>query len=88
MLLVNNKTPQPAGMAPLKRAAVKRYVQETTGMKMANDSADLLVSLDYQLFMKDLMMEAERLSEIDGSHEILATHIRRARDFVLKKYQG
>ncbi|ODQ61356.1 hypothetical protein WICANDRAFT_61912 [Wickerhamomyces anomalus NRRL Y-366-8] len=75
-------------MAPITRSSIRRIIKSKTDLKLANDSTDILINLDYMLFVRDLMFEAEKLADKSGSSEILSTHLRMARVNVLKKYRG
>lgn len=90
-------------MPPLTRAQVRSQLKSRTNTKLAQDGTDLLVSssngnscskltsqitMNYTLFLKELVLEAEKLARKEGSKEILPSHFLRVKEQVLKKYRG
>ncbi|EFW22441.1 hypothetical protein D8B26_000878 [Coccidioides posadasii str. Silveira] len=69
------------------RATVKRIVKAHT-RKNLSKNADILIFLDYMLFMKELMREASITSKKSGEATISAKSIRRVTEGTLRKFKG
>ncbi|ODV73484.1 uncharacterized protein CYBJADRAFT_172897 [Cyberlindnera jadinii NRRL Y-1542] len=75
-------------MAPVTRSQVRKILKQRTGRTIAKDGTDVLISLDYNLFLEELVFESSKLAKKEGSREILPSHLLRVKEKVLKKYRG
>ncbi|KAJ5792241.1 transcriptional regulator family: Histone-like TF [Penicillium pulvis] len=69
------------------RGTVKRIVKAHSN-KSVSKNADILIFLDYMLFMQELMREASIRSRKSGEKNISANSIRKVTEKSLRKYQG
>jgi len=69
------------------RATVKRIVKARSGHSISKN-ADILVFLDYMLFIQELMREASIRSRRSGERGISAKSIRRVTEGTLRKFRG
>ncbi|KAL1967280.1 hypothetical protein VTN77DRAFT_3326 [Rasamsonia byssochlamydoides] len=69
------------------RATVKRIVKAHSGRNISKN-ADVLVFLDYMLFMQELMREASIRSRKTGEKSISARSIRKVTEATLRKMKG
>ncbi|EGD96280.1 hypothetical protein TESG_03732 [Trichophyton tonsurans CBS 112818] len=69
------------------RATVKRIVKSHT-RKALTKNADILIFLDYMLFMQELMREASIQGRKRGEKGITARSVRRVTEGALRKFKG
>ncbi|KAL1985529.1 hypothetical protein VTN96DRAFT_7749 [Rasamsonia emersonii] len=69
------------------RATVKRIVKAHSGRNVSKN-ADVLIFLDYMLFMQELMREASIRSRKSGEKGISARSIRKVTETTLRKMKG
>ncbi|KAJ6010573.1 transcriptional regulator family: Histone-like TF [Penicillium sp. IBT 35674x] len=69
------------------RGTVKRIVKAHSN-KSVSKNADILIFLDYMLFMQELMREASIRSLKSGEKNISANSIRKVTEKSLRKFQG
>ncbi|EEH21291.2 hypothetical protein PABG_03522 [Paracoccidioides brasiliensis Pb03] len=69
------------------RATVKRIVKAHTKRNISKN-ADVLIFLDYMLFMEELMREASIRSRRSGEKAISAKNIRKVAEGTLRKFKG
>ncbi|EON61661.1 hypothetical protein W97_00877 [Coniosporium apollinis CBS 100218] len=77
-------------MAPSQaypRGTVKRIVKAHTKRPLSKN-ADIMIFLDYTLFMQDLIREASIRSKQSGEKGISATAIKKVRETSLRKFKG
>ncbi|KAH3674346.1 hypothetical protein WICMUC_003372 [Wickerhamomyces mucosus] len=75
-------------MAPITRSQIRKVIKSKTQKKLANDSTDLLIGLNFQLFLKDFAKRAEEISDKTGSSEVQPYHFKQAAEETLKRYRG
>lgn len=77
---------------PINRTTLRKQLRASLALHSkklsANDSTDLLIMLNYKLFLKDIMKEATQLAIKDGSRQIHGWHLEDAGKLVLRKYHG
>ncbi|KOS40251.1 hypothetical protein ACN38_g8898 [Penicillium nordicum] len=69
------------------RGTVKRIVKAHSNRSVSKN-ADILVFLDYMLFMQELMREASIRSRKSGEKNISANTVRKVTEKTLRKFQG
>ncbi|QKX64307.1 uncharacterized protein TRUGW13939_11481 [Talaromyces rugulosus] len=69
------------------RATVKRIVKAHAGRNISKHT-DVLVFLDYMLFMQELMREASIRSRKSGEKNVSARSIRKVTETTLRKMRG
>ncbi|KAJ5710668.1 hypothetical protein N7488_004824 [Penicillium malachiteum] len=69
------------------RGTVKRIVKAHSN-KSVSKNADILIFLDYMLFMQELMREASIRSRKSGEKNISANSIRKVTEKTLRKFKG
>ncbi|ORY96360.1 hypothetical protein BCR43DRAFT_491567 [Syncephalastrum racemosum] len=67
----------------LKNQLEKLYPDKTLAT-----NTDIMIYLDYQLFMRSLIEEAERIAENENSRRIDESHVEKAANVVLQKFRG
>ncbi|KAF2671602.1 hypothetical protein BT63DRAFT_422143 [Microthyrium microscopicum] len=75
------------GAAFYPRATVKRITKAHTNRPLSKN-VDILIFLDYMLFMQDLVREAQIYSRQRGERGISARAVRRVREGSLRKFRG
>ncbi|OCK84596.1 hypothetical protein K432DRAFT_344880 [Lepidopterella palustris CBS 459.81] len=78
-------------MAPAQslypRSTLKRIIKAHSNKALAKNT-DIMIFLDYTLFLQDLLREASIRSKQSGERGISARSIRRVRDMSLRKFKG
>ncbi|KAF2146120.1 uncharacterized protein K452DRAFT_263700 [Aplosporella prunicola CBS 121167] len=69
------------------RATVKRIVKAHSNRPLSKN-VDIMIFLDYMLFMDDLMRESSIKSKQAGERGISARSIRKVREKSLRKFKG
>ncbi|KAJ5619610.1 transcriptional regulator family: Histone-like TF [Penicillium lagena] len=69
------------------RGTVKRIVKAHSNRNVSKN-ADILIFLDYMLFMQELMREASIRSRKTGEKNISANSVRKVTEKTLRKFQG
>ncbi|GAD94498.1 transcriptional regulator family: Histone-like TF [Paecilomyces variotii] len=69
------------------RATVKRIVKAHSNRSLSKN-ADILIFLDYMLFMQELMREASIRSRRAGEKGISAKSVRKVTEMTLRKFKG
>ncbi|KAJ5911111.1 transcriptional regulator family: Histone-like TF [Penicillium subrubescens] len=69
------------------RGTVKRIVKAHSNRSVSKN-ADILIFLDYMLFMQELMREASIRSRKSGEKNISANSVRKVTEKTLRKFQG
>ncbi|KAJ6128396.1 transcriptional regulator family: Histone-like TF [Penicillium samsonianum] len=69
------------------RGTVKRIVKAHSNRSVSKN-ADILIFLDYMLFMQELMREASIRSRKAGEKNISANTVRKVTEKTLRKFQG
>ncbi|GMM34979.1 hypothetical protein DASC09_023040 [Saccharomycopsis crataegensis] len=81
----NSKVVKPLARSRFKKI-IKSKLQKQKSLK--NDSTDLLVYLNYMLFLKTLLNEAQALQSKEDSEELTVVHLNNIRSSVLKRFRG
>ncbi|KAK8160405.1 hypothetical protein IWX90DRAFT_437524 [Phyllosticta citrichinensis] len=76
-----------APQTPYPRATVKRIVKAHSNRPLSKN-ADVMVFLDYVLFLEELVREASTASKAAGERQISAAAVRKVREKTLNKYKG
>ncbi|KAF2491858.1 hypothetical protein BU16DRAFT_530281 [Lophium mytilinum] len=76
-----------SGSSLYPRNTLKRIIRAHANRTLSKN-VDILIFLDYTLFLQDLMREAAIRSKRDGERGISARSIRRVRDMSLRKFKG
>ncbi|CAN9461556.1 hypothetical protein AA0119_g12924 [Alternaria tenuissima] len=76
-------------MAPTlyPRATVKKIVKAHSNRQMSKN-VDILIYLNYALFMQELINEASIKSKQRGERALSARSVKRVSENVLRKYKG
>ncbi|KAJ5855908.1 transcriptional regulator family: Histone-like TF [Penicillium soppii] len=69
------------------RGTVKRIVKAHSNRSVSKN-ADILIFLDYMLFVQELMREASIRSRKSGEKNISANTVRKVTEKTLRKFQG
>ncbi|KAL1971676.1 hypothetical protein VTN31DRAFT_2297 [Thermomyces dupontii] len=69
------------------RGTVKRIVKAHAGRNVSKN-ADVLIFLDYMLFMQELMREASIQARKSGERHISARSVRKVTESTLRKMRG
>lgn len=69
------------------RGTVKRIVKAHSNRSVSKN-ADILIFLDYMLFMQELMRETTIRSRKSGDKNISANAVRKVTEKTLRKFQG
>ncbi|KAF2688922.1 hypothetical protein K458DRAFT_293605 [Lentithecium fluviatile CBS 122367] len=69
------------------RGTVKKIVKAHSNRGLSKD-VDILIFLNYALFMQDLIKEASIASKQSGERGISARSVRKVREGCLRKYKG
>ncbi|CBF80942.1 uncharacterized protein ANIA_10643 [Aspergillus nidulans FGSC A4] len=69
------------------RATVKRIVKAHANRSLSKN-ADILIFLDYMLFMQELMREASIRSHKAGEKSISPNSVRKVTEKTLRKFKG
>ncbi|KAL2007637.1 hypothetical protein VTN00DRAFT_7619 [Thermoascus crustaceus] len=77
----------PATQKLYPRATVKRIVKAHSNRSVSKN-ADILIFLDYMLFMQELMREASIQSRRSGEKNISAKSVRKVTEGTLRKFRG
>ncbi|KAF2755620.1 hypothetical protein EJ05DRAFT_478597 [Pseudovirgaria hyperparasitica] len=77
-------------MAPQQlypRSTVKRIVKAHSNRNLSKN-VDIMIFLDYTLFIQDLMREATIKARLSGERGISARSVRKVRENSLRKFKG
>ncbi|KAL2218297.1 hypothetical protein M432DRAFT_427426 [Thermoascus aurantiacus ATCC 26904] len=77
----------PATQKLYPRTTVKRIVKAHSNRSLSKN-ADILIFLDYMLFMQELMREASIESRKAGEKSISAKSVRKVTEGTLRKFRG
>ncbi|KAF2711048.1 hypothetical protein K504DRAFT_404191 [Pleomassaria siparia CBS 279.74] len=69
------------------RAQVKKTIKAHTGRPMSKN-ADIMIFLNYTLFLQELVREAAIRSKQAGDRGITAKSVRKVRNNVLRKFKA
>lgn len=69
------------------RSTLKRIIKAHSDRSLSKN-VDIMIFLDYTLFLQDLMREASIRSKQTGERGISARSVRRVRDMSLRKFKG
>ncbi|KAH3674365.1 hypothetical protein WICPIJ_009572 [Wickerhamomyces pijperi] len=87
---------KPNSTKPIPLPTLTKQLRQTLSLPQNNNkqlirsskAVDLLAMLNFKLFLKELLQEAELLSQKDGSYKVHSWHLKEASVVVLKKYKG
>ncbi|OJK03280.1 hypothetical protein ASPACDRAFT_114223 [Aspergillus aculeatus ATCC 16872] len=77
----------PATQKLYPRATVKRVVKAHSNRNVSKN-ADILIFLDYMLFMQELMRESSIQSRKMGEKNISSNSVRKVTEKTLRKFKG
>ncbi|KAK6361686.1 hypothetical protein TWF730_005400 [Orbilia blumenaviensis] len=69
------------------RNTLRRIIKAHAGCKISKN-ADILIYLDYALFLEQLVKEARIDAKATGEKQITARNVKKAKDTVLKKFRA
>ena len=69
------------------RAALLSHTQDDK-IRFKKDSADLVIYLNYLLFMHSIVNEIKLLKEKDNSNDLNLVHLNNVKDKMLRKFKG
>ncbi|KAF3174834.1 hypothetical protein TWF106_008240 [Orbilia oligospora] len=69
------------------RNVLRRIVKAHSGCNISKN-ADILIYLDYALFLEQLVKEAGIDAKVSGEKQITARNVKKAKDTVLKKFRA
>ncbi|KAJ1651729.1 hypothetical protein IWQ61_007778 [Dispira simplex] len=70
------------------RNLLRRIIKAHEPQHRLSTNVDVLVYLDYLLFLSELSKEAQIVARSEGQTEVSSRHLQRAADLTLRRFKG